>query len=260
MEELSKMEVKIFRKSLMVGVDVYKSLHNEIKKRTNMLDIRKLINKFEYDNKVDGVVYFQGIDVNESFCYVITNLKTNKEYIGETNNLISRMFSYITLRQMNNKGLINDMINLGLVNFSIKIIPSDNRKKLEKELIKSSLDCYNIVFSGKKMVLKQRKNYVIGGITFKTKKEIKAFIRENLDKLKVNTKIELDSMLGKFALDIIKYNKGYNNFDFSNKELILKVVLDNYKGTPGIGKWKVFCFEYGENIWGFSTNNCIDNM
>ena len=67
-------------------------------------------------------------------------------------------------------------------------------------------------------------------------------------------------MLGKFALDIIKYNKGYNNFDFSNKELILKVVLDNYKGTPGIGKWKVFCFEYGENIWGFSTNNCIDNM
>lgn len=74
-----KREIKIYDTNLKVGLISYEKLHNDILKQDNLLDIKKIINRFIIDNIIEDRVFYQGITINEGFCYVITNKINNRK-------------------------------------------------------------------------------------------------------------------------------------------------------------------------------------
>lgn len=250
--------IKIYETKLNIGMIEYQELEDNILLQDNLLNIKKIFDKFIIDNEIDGHIWYQGITLNGSYVYIITNKKSNKKYIGETSNLISRMDSYIRLRFTNNKELTKDFKLYGFLNFEIEFIQTPKRKELEKELINKIDDTYNITYTKKeKKKSTKKEKYIIGGIEFKSKKEITEFIRKSLDLKPVGYYINNNEDLFKFSIDIIRYNPSYEQYNFieNGKDIKLKVVIDN---NDGIGKWKVFRFEWDNNkYWEFSTNKCI---
>jgi hypothetical protein len=257
-------EIKIIENKLYVGVDDYKKLDKSILKSNNLLKIKRLYDIFNKKYNIDKNTFYQGVSIYENYVYIITNIKNNKKYIGETTNIVSRIYTYINI-STNNKELKNDFIKYGLVNFDIEFIPSNNRKELEKKYILEYNDnCYNILFTTKN-IISSRRQYKIGQFNFKSKKEIKEFCRKTLDSYVSGTYINLDNKIGDFAKNMIKLHPSYDEFIDYSKEVKLSVIKDDEGDSKGIGKWNIFCFEYidrrnKKQKWGFSTNKIIDNL
>ncbi len=260
------MNIKIYEKSLNIGKNDYIDLHLNISEIKNLKQIKELFTNFNLENEINKNTYFQGITIYDDYNYIITNKLNNKKYIGETCNLIARMYAYYNLN-ISNKQLKEDVINFGVKNFDIEIIKTNNRKVNEKILIDNYIkNCYNINFTDKKLNFKRKKEYNIGNFKFKTKKEIKNYCRKILDKYNPGTELELNSSDGIFACEMIKLHPKYDGFLDKSDNIKLLVVKDNQSDAYGIGKWNIFNFKYKhihtkiDTDWGFSTNKIIDNL
>lgn len=259
-------EIKVFESKLVVGKLDYEELHNNIINCHNLLDIKKLYDIINKKYMIDKNIFFTGISIYEDFVYIITNINNKKKYIGETCNLISRMYSYSMISNISNEELKNDIINYGLINFTIEFIPTNSRKELEKEIIKKyDNNCYNISYTSKKKEINNKKSYIIGNKEFKSKKQIIDYCRTTLDSYPKDYEINMDSDLGIFVKSMIKLHINYDGFlDYSNN-IKLSIIIDDEADAKGLGKWKIFCFEYTDNNnkiikWGFSTNKIINKL
>lgn len=260
------MEIKIYNKGLNVGKNDYIDFHNRILLCNNLKELRSIFVEFNEMNDIDKNTFFQGITINEGFVYTIENKINKKVYIGSTNNLVARMYSYQIL-QISNKKLLNDIIDLGISNFNIRIEKVDDYKEEEKNRIINSDNCYNIVHSVNKSNIKDKTKkggYNIGKFYFKTKKELKNFCRTTIDKYKVGTIIDSNSDDYIFAIEMIKLHPKYDGFIDKCNQLTLSIIRDDQNDAKGIGQWNIFCFEYKINgrlnKWGFSTNKIISNI
>jgi hypothetical protein len=213
------------------------------------------------ENRGQFRAWFKGVKLNDSYVYVITNMKSKKEYIGETDNIIGRFDSYSMNRFTNNSQLVDDIEKYGHKNFTVKFIKSRKRKELEKKMIEKSKNCYNVLYTDRKNTIpvpkKVKDKYKVASYKFDSKQQIKDFIRKTLDSLEPGTYINKDSDLFKFASELIRYNPTYNDYNFleKGKNVRLVVKIDDENGT---GNYNIFTFEWDENeTWGFSTNKCI---
>ncbi|CAB4158146.1 GIY-YIG nuclease superfamily [uncultured Caudovirales phage] len=258
------METKIYRQNLNIGYTQYEKLHSDIQECKTLKQLFILFRKFNQDNDVQKNTFHQGITINEEFCYIIKNIELNKVYIGETNNLISRMYSYF-LNNSINIDVSKDIIKYGPNNFSIEILKVMDRKKYEKQLIESFENCYNVVHN-KSFVLDRSKSgqYEIGNLIFSSKIKIREHSRKTLDSYIPNTYIDLKSDDGIFACEMIKLHPNYMGFLDSCKDVKLKVIIDDLEDR-GLGRWNIFCFEYIDSYdknqsWPFSINKVINSL
>lgn len=105
--------------------------------------------------------------------------------------------------------------------------------------------------------------YKLGNNEFKTKAEIKKYVRTNIDTHAVNEYIDLKTNLAIFAMDLIKHHPSYEQYNFFDvgTNIKLKIVIDD---EDGFGTWKIFQFEWKDGTenecWAFSTGKCINNL
>lgn len=257
-------EIEVNEKHVRVGLNDYVKLHESLIKSKNLSQVFNIIDKFNIINYIEKNTYFQGIKINESFVYIITNTINKKKYIGETKNLISRMYAYSLLNGINNE-LKNDIIKYGSINFKIEIKLSNNRKVEEKKTIKKYKDnCYNIIHAEKKISFKKNNGYDIGNYHFKTKDEIRKHCRKVLDSYKLGTELGYFSSDFNFARNMAILHPSYDGFLDKSEDVRLFIIKDNSADAYGVGKWNIFNFRYTINnkeySWGFSTNKVISNL
>jgi hypothetical protein len=258
-------EIKIIKSQLYVGEKDYLKLHNDILKSNNLLKIKKLYDSLNKKYQIDKNTFHKGISIYDSHVYIITNNINNKKYIGETSNIVSRLYPYVTIHKCN-KELEIDLIKNGLINFSIEFIETQNRKDLERDLIeKYNNNCYNIIFTDKNIPFQKAKKYSIGNKQFNSKKEIKDTCRKILDSYKKGTEIEIKDDTYLFATEMIKLHPKYDGFIDYSPYIKLSVIGDDEEDARGLGLYNIFCIEYINkrkkvHKWGFSTNKIIDSL
>lgn len=244
-------------------VNYIKTIEDKLIKANTLNGIKNIIDGFNHisESDVSWKTWVFDLKIKGSYVYRIVNIHNDREYIGQTTNILSRMESYVSKSKGNNKELIKDLNKYGLSSFIVDIIKTDHRKEMELDLIKKSNNCYNITHSvNNKPSIKPIRGIVLGGLVFKYKKNIKEYIRKTLDILEDGYVIDKGSTLWLFVTDIVKYNPSIKEHDFNNFDYTIKVVRDNYKNNDGTGKWKVFCIEWNNKHWIFSTNRCLESL